>query len=147
MNWSSPKIVFLLPDCLAFLPKTYMSWMAYASLVCRISWMIIYKTYRFYWVEPSGSRSKSYNHGFLSASAARISRMNSLFPCFITLCFWLQVRGVAGAHDTLPPSWNHRLFHLPLSPFGSSWRRCHFRLWFNGKLLYSSRMIYYLLSL
>lgn len=38
------KIVFLLPNCLAFLPKTYMYWMAYANLVSRISWVIIYKT-------------------------------------------------------------------------------------------------------
>lgn len=90
--WADPvQDSFLLPYCLVlFLRLRCLGW--HVSLVLRILWMIVYKTYGFYW-EPSGSRSKSYNYGFQSLKAARKSQVGLLFLCFITLCFWLRGSG------------------------------------------------------
>lgn len=140
-----PRIVFILPACLAFLPKTYVCWMSYASLVPRISWIIMYKAYRFYWVEPSGSRLKccctvSPSHNKGSSVLQKLESVGWIHYFHVSSCcaFGCRVRGMAGAQDQQTPT--------PMPPqqpqtvpsasvcFGSYWRRCHLRLWLKWKI-------------
>lgn len=91
--------------------KTYVHWMSYASLVSRISWIIMYKTYRFYWVEPSGSRWKcgctvSPSHDKGSSVPQQLESVGWIhyFRISSRCAFGCRVRGMAGAQDQQTPT-------------------------------------------